>query len=110
MKWALSKIDARLGLTILAEMREAEKKAWDSLRRYKFVMFGYWCGVWVHLNRIGPQGPNPFVALVKQAKAVFAEKYEGVTKCQKCGKKTITLWTARGPTCIPCRKAIEEES
>jgi len=33
-------------------IEEAEKKAIESLSRYKFVMFGYWTGVWVHLNQI----------------------------------------------------------
>lgn len=37
--------------TLDEEMREAERKAIDSLARYKFLMFGYWAGVWVHLNR-----------------------------------------------------------
>lgn len=36
---------------LLLELDEAEAKAWDSLSRYKFQMFGYWAGIWVHLNR-----------------------------------------------------------
>ena len=48
---------------------EAEGKALDSLSRYKFVMFGYWAGVWVHLNRVeGARRPNPFKFLVKDAR------------------------------------------
>lgn len=51
------------------ELREAERKAWDSLSRYKFQMFGYWAGVWVHLNRITCQKrANPWKELVLQAK------------------------------------------
>jgi len=51
------------------ELNEAEQKAWNSLKRYKFQMFGYWAGVWVHLNRIGEfNKPNPFKELVKFAK------------------------------------------
>lgn len=51
------------------ELEEAERKAWDSLARYKFMMFGYWCAVWVHLNRLeGRKRPNPFIDLVKVAK------------------------------------------
>lgn len=51
-----------------AELNEAESKAMDSLARYKFVMFGYWAGVWVHLNRIGGfKRPSPFAGLVKMA-------------------------------------------
>lgn len=52
------------------ELAEAEAKAWDSLSRYKFMMYGYWCGVWVHLNRIsGENRPNPWRGLVEIAKA-----------------------------------------
>lgn len=47
---------------------EAERKAWDSLSRYKFQMFGYWAAIWVHLNRIGAfNRPNPWKNLVKIA-------------------------------------------
>jgi hypothetical protein len=65
------------------ELDQAERKAWDSLSRYKFAMFGYWAGVWVHLNRIsGASKPNPWKVLVKQArehKAVLSmyEKVDG---------------------------------
>jgi hypothetical protein len=51
------------------ELDEAERKAFDSLARYKFMMFGYWAGIWVHLNRIsGRRRPNPFRDLVALAK------------------------------------------
>ena len=30
------------------EIQEAADKALASLARYKFVMFGYWAGGWVH--------------------------------------------------------------
>ena len=50
-------------------LNEAEKKAWDSLARYKFQMFGYWASIWVHLNRIsGLKRPNPWKDLVKRSK------------------------------------------
>jgi len=50
------------------ELNEAERKAWDSLRRYKFQMFGYWAAIWVHLNRVGGfKRPNPFHDIVKVA-------------------------------------------
>ena len=60
-------------MTIEQELQEVERKAWASLSRYKFVMFGYWAGVWVHLNRVAvAQGhkrlPNPFGELVKVAR------------------------------------------
>ena len=48
---------------------EAEAKAWDSLARYKFMMFGYWASIWVHLNRAGGfNRPNPFTGIVRLAK------------------------------------------
>ena len=53
------------------EIQEAAAKAIDSLARYKFVMFGYWAGVWVHLNRIeGRRRPSPFRALVHAARVI----------------------------------------
>lgn len=55
------------------ELAEAELKAWESLARYKFQMFGYWAAIWVHLNRIGEfQRPNPWSDLVKHARATQA--------------------------------------
>ena len=56
---------------ILEEMNEAERKAWDSLARYKFFMFGYWASHWVKYNRLGGfNRPNPFKNLVQTAKGV----------------------------------------
>ena len=50
---------------LLLELDQAELKAWDSLARYKFQMFGYWAAIWVHLNRIsGSARPNPWRELV----------------------------------------------
>lgn len=55
---------------IAGELDEAEAKAWDSLARYKFWMFGYWAAIWVHLNRASQfRRPNPFLELVKFARA-----------------------------------------
>ncbi len=52
---------------------EAENKAWEALARYKFLMFGYWAAIWVHLNKIsGKKRPNPWKSLV-----VFARKKTG---------------------------------
>lgn len=52
------------------ELNEAESKAIDALSRYKFTMFGYWAGIWVHLNKIeGNKRPNPFKGFVVLAKA-----------------------------------------
>jgi len=53
---------------LIQELAEAEQKAWDSLGRYKFQMFGYWAGVWIHLNKIsGQRRPNPWRELTKIA-------------------------------------------
>lgn len=50
------------------ELDLAEQKAHQSLGNYKFMMFGYWAAVWVHLNHIGKfKRPNPFREYVKQA-------------------------------------------
>ena len=55
--------------SLLHELELAERKAWASLSRYKFQMFGYWAAIWVHLNRIGGfKKTNPFKEIVKQAK------------------------------------------
>jgi hypothetical protein len=51
------------------ELQQAERKAWDSLSRYKFQMFGYWAAIWVHLNRIsGARLANPFAELVAEGR------------------------------------------
>lgn len=53
-----------------AELDDAEAKAWQSLARYKFQMFGYWAAIWVHLNRVGRfRRPNPWKGLVNLARA-----------------------------------------
>ena len=50
---------------IEAKLDEAEVRAWQSLARYKFVMFGYWAAVHVHYNKLGgTHRPNPFAQLV----------------------------------------------
>ena len=36
---------------LTGERDAAERHAWDALARYKFVMFGYWCG------DLGPSQP-----------------------------------------------------
>ena len=53
---------------IMAAMAEAERKAWDSLGRYKFLMFGYHAAQWVTLNKLMPvKAENPFRKLVHAA-------------------------------------------
>ena len=51
------------------ELQHAEEKAWDALSRYKFMMFGYWAAMWVHLNRVGGfKEANPWKQLVLDAR------------------------------------------
>lgn len=58
---------------LLKEMQDAQHNAWKSLARYKFMQFGYWVGIWVHLNRIhGGRAPNPWACLVSIARRELA--------------------------------------
>jgi hypothetical protein len=62
-------MSTRVTAELAHELEEAEAKAWESLARYKFMMFGYWAAVWVHLNRIGGfRRPNPWAVLVTLAR------------------------------------------
>ena len=50
---------------------DAEVKAWDSLGRYKFEMFGYHASAWVKYNQLLPKSHklgNPFKNLVDEAR------------------------------------------
>ena len=50
---------------------DAEAKAWDSLGRYKFEMFGYWASAWVKFNALMPKllkKENPFRDAVNLAR------------------------------------------
>lgn len=59
-----------LAARLAADLDTAERKAWDSLAHYKFAMFGYWAGIWVHLNQIeGRARSNPFRDAVHLARA-----------------------------------------
>lgn len=63
-------MSARIAVELAAELDVAEAKAWDSLAKYKFQMFGYWAAIWVHLNRIGGfKRPNPWKELVVTARS-----------------------------------------
>lgn len=51
--------------------QEAENKAFDSLSRYKFYMFGYWASLWVQMNKLCRiREPNPFGRFVELAKKI----------------------------------------
>jgi len=48
---------------------DARAKAFDSLAKYKFMMFGYHAALWVTLNKIDTNHErNPFTPLVKLAR------------------------------------------
>ena len=60
---------------LLDKLNESELKAYDSLSRYKFEMFGYWSSTWVKYNQLAADMgiipkklPNPFKAFVDLAK------------------------------------------
>ena len=56
-----------------ADLAAAERKAWESLARYKFWMFGYHAADWVKISRrLGGKRPNPFKALVQAAREQLA--------------------------------------
>ena len=55
---------------------DAELKAWDSLARYKFEMFGYHASAWVKYNQLLPRAHklgNPFKRAVDLARSVRDE-------------------------------------
>ena len=57
--------------TLAHEIDQAEHKAIVNLARYKFANFGYWAGIWVHLNKIeGKRRPNPFRSFVNLARTM----------------------------------------
>ena len=74
------------------ELAAAERRAWDALARYKFLMFGYWCAVWVHLARLKAGTP-----VEPMARAGSDGAYQGRRKPRKgrrrtnAGKETRTM-------------------
>jgi len=65
-------------MDIKAHKREAYESAIDSLARYKFMQFGYWSAIWVHLNQIDDdKEPNPFKDLVQVARAIQRREQKG---------------------------------
>ena len=68
---------AATGSALAVHLDEAETKAWDSLRRYKFMQFGYWAAIWVHLNQVsGEKRGNPWRRIVLAARDTQNEKAE----------------------------------
>jgi hypothetical protein len=74
----LGSLDAAECLANVIQARdEAEVKAWDSLARYKFEMFGYWASSWVKFNQALPKllrAGNPFKRAVVLARSVRDEQ------------------------------------
>jgi len=63
--------------TLSQHKQEALEQAIDALARYKFMMFGYWAAIWVHLNQIDANKEgNPFRALVVAAREIQAKQAE----------------------------------
>lgn len=59
------------------ERARAEEKAWDSLARYKFYMFGYWCATWVQMNRLcTKRAENPWCQIVALARQRAGHRHE----------------------------------
>ena len=77
-------------MNVADQMVEAERKAIDSLARYKFMQFGYWAAIWVHLNRLdGKPMPSPFKRLVVEARRIKNDDESGCPVCaatRMCGQ------------------------
>ena len=57
---------------------EAFETAIDSLARYKFMMFGYWAAIWVHLNQLdADKEHNPFKELIEKAREIQRQEISG---------------------------------
>jgi hypothetical protein len=63
------KVNMDLEAEIERKKEEAKTKAITNLGRYKFMNFGYWAAVWVHLNQLsGKKDPSPFRDFVDHAR------------------------------------------
>lgn len=68
-------------MTIDEAKNEARRKAFNSLAKYKFMMFGYHAALWVTLNNLSSNKErNPFSALVELAGNTFTTDEEGVVR------------------------------
>jgi hypothetical protein len=71
---------------VLRAMAEAERKAWDSLSRYKFEMFGYWAARWVSLNHLlEGEFSNPFADAVRLGREKVKAKGAGSEQQARLG-------------------------
>jgi len=78
VRWRCDECDAVFSepqiLQIHQALGEHERRAWDSLARCKFWMFGYHAALWVSLNRFSAQPRrNPFASLVSFARFHISE-------------------------------------
>lgn len=61
---------------LLPALEEAQINALKALAGYKFMMFGYWAAIWIHLNRAGNfKRPNPFRNYVHLAQGELSIVY-----------------------------------
>lgn len=71
-----SRSEVDLRATLEADLADAERKAWDSLARWKFWMFGYHAADVVKIKRRLGRGREPFFKeLVELAREVMARRY-----------------------------------
>ena len=64
---------------LIKKRGEAAHRALKSLAGYNFVLFGFWAGMWVHINKCitsedaSLRSKNPFGPLVKAARKIREE-------------------------------------
>ncbi len=74
----------RNDLELRHQLNETERKAWCALSQHKFMMFGYWVAVWVHLNNAGNLNcHNPFEPAVVLAREIREESGKESVNCLK---------------------------
>lgn len=65
-----------LHATLQADLADAERKAWDSLARWKLWMFGYHASDVIKIKRrLGRSREPYFKELVEVARKVMSERY-----------------------------------
>lgn len=61
-----------LNFNLEAAIKESETKALENLGRHKFMNFGYWAAINVHLRHLESKNrKSPFSTLVKQARLLL---------------------------------------
>lgn len=79
---------------ILAAMVDAEQKAWEGLRGYKFWMFGYHAARWVNYNQLLPSGTrfrSPFKSLVEMADKKIDESQQRLPLLEIAERPSLLL-------------------